>query len=61
MTIIAILIHVKKKSLVIKKMIGLRKIFGILLEATIPIIILKVSAAVVRSVAEKNIASYFNV
>ncbi|EKF34532.1 hypothetical protein BA1_14846 [Bacillus xiamenensis] len=55
------LIHVKKRSLVIKKMNGLRKIFGILLEATIPIIILKVSAAAVRSDAKKDIASHFSV
>ncbi|KEP25352.1 hypothetical protein C6W18_00015 [Bacillus sp. LLTC93] len=61
MTIIAMLIHVKKRSIIIKKMIGLRAIFGILLEATIPTIILKVSAAAVRSVAEENIASHFSV
>ncbi|PIK28552.1 hypothetical protein CTV99_00345 [Bacillus pumilus] len=61
MTIIAMLIHVKKRSFIIKKMIGLRAIFGILLEATIPIIILKVSAAAVRSVAEESIAPHFSV
>ncbi|MEW4102283.1 hypothetical protein Q0N76_05960 [Bacillus altitudinis] len=51
----------KKRSFIIKKMIGLRAIFGILQEATIPIIFLKVSAADVRSVAEKDIASHFSV
>ncbi|AVM23906.1 hypothetical protein FZC68_07080 [Bacillus pumilus] len=61
MTIIAMLIHVKKKSFIIKKMIGLRAIFGILLEATIPIIILKVSVAAVRSVVEKDTASLFSI
>ncbi|WP_260981829.1 hypothetical protein [Bacillus pumilus] len=42
-------------------MIGLRAISGILLEATIPIIILKVSAAAVRSVAEEDTASHFSI
>ncbi|CAL8899984.1 conserved hypothetical protein [Bacillus pumilus] len=60
MTIIAMLIHVKIRSLIIKKMIGLRAISGILLEATIPITILKVSVAAVRSVAEEDTASYFS-
>ncbi|OBS87369.1 hypothetical protein EJB14_17570 [Bacillus pumilus] len=60
MTIIAMLIHVKKRSLIIKKMIGLRAISGILLEATIPITILKVSVAAVRSVAEEDTASHFS-
>ena len=53
MTIITIWIRVKKKFYH-KKMIGLRAIFGIRQEATIPIIFLKVSAADVRSVAEKT-------
>lgn len=61
MTIITILIRVKKRSFIIKKMIGLRAIFGIRQEATIPIIFLKVSAADVRSVAEKDIASHFSI
>ncbi|KPN13378.1 hypothetical protein AKG37_09550 [Bacillus australimaris] len=56
MTIITMRIHVKKKSFIIKKMIGLRVIFGILPEATIPIIVLKVSAADVKSVVEEDIA-----
>lgn len=56
MTIIAMRIHVKKKSFVIKKINGLRAIFGILLEATIPVIFLKVSAADVKSVVEEDIA-----
>lgn len=60
MTIIAMLIHVKKRSIIIKKMIGLRAISGILLEATIPITVLKVSAAAVRSVAEEDTASHFS-
>lgn len=51
----------EKRSFIIKKMIGLRAIFGIRQEATIPIIFLKVSAADVRSVAEKDIASHFSV
>ncbi|WP_310023797.1 hypothetical protein [Bacillus pumilus] len=41
-------------------MIGLRAISGILLEATIPIITLKVSAAVVRSVVEEDMASHIS-
>ncbi|MGW5978107.1 hypothetical protein [Bacillus altitudinis] len=61
MTIITIWIRVKKRSFIIKKMIGLRAIFGIRQEATIPIIFLKVSAADVRSVVEKDIASHFSV
>ncbi|MGN7377363.1 hypothetical protein ACTHPL_04185 [Bacillus altitudinis] len=61
MTIITILIRVKKRSFIIKKMIGLRAIFGIRQEVMIPIIFLKVSAADVRSVAEKDIASHFSV
>ncbi|VXB41349.1 conserved hypothetical protein [Bacillus altitudinis] len=61
MTIITILIRVKKRSFIIKKMIGLRAIFGIRQEVTIPIIFLKVSVADVRSVAEKDIASHFSV
>ncbi|KMY19597.1 hypothetical protein FO510_11115 [Bacillus pumilus] len=60
MTIIAMRTHVKKKSFIIKKMIGLRAISGILLEATIPIITLKVSAAVVRSVVEEDMASHIS-
>ncbi len=54
MTIISMLTSVKKRSHIIKKMIGLRVIFGILQEATIPIIILKVSVANVRSVVKRN-------
>lgn len=50
----------KEKSFIIKKMIGLRAISGILLEATIPIITLKVSAAVVRSVVEEDMASHIS-
>ncbi|PRR92555.1 hypothetical protein C6W21_03880 [Bacillus sp. NMCN1] len=60
MTIIAMLIHVKKRNLIIKKMIGLRAISGILPEATIPITVLKVSAAAVRSVVEEDMASHIS-
>ncbi|AMM97362.1 hypothetical protein UP12_08375 [Bacillus pumilus] len=60
MTIIAMRIHVKKKSFITKKINGLRAISGILLEATIPITVLKVSAAAVRSVAEEDTASHFS-
>ncbi|GLJ02712.1 hypothetical protein C9414_12045 [Bacillus sp. Nf3] len=59
MTIITTRIHVKKKSFVIKKINGLRAIFGIPLEATIPVIFLKVSAADVKSVVEEDIATKF--
>lgn len=49
----------KEKSFVIKKINGLRAIFGIPLEATIPVIFLKVSAADVKSVAEEDTATQF--
>lgn len=50
----------KEKSFITKKINGLRAISGILLEATIPITVLKVSAAAVRSVAEEDTASHFS-
>lgn len=50
----------KEKSFIIKKINGLRAISGILLEATIPITVLKVSAAAVRSVVEEDMASHIS-